>query len=62
MPNNFVSSFTVMRQKAEKLIEDGYTFKPSENQHRISIDKDLLLKLRSPLEEEHEIKVALKLA
>ncbi len=27
MPNNFTSSFTVMRQKAEKLIEDGYTFK-----------------------------------
>ncbi len=40
MPNNYVSSFTVMRQKAEKMIEDGYTFKPREDQLKLSIDKD----------------------
>jgi hypothetical protein len=27
MPNNFTSSFTVMRQKIEKMIEEGYSFK-----------------------------------
>ena len=26
LPNNFTGSFTVMRQKIEKLVDDGFTF------------------------------------
>lgn len=26
LPNNFTGSFTVMRQKIEKMVDDGYTF------------------------------------
>lgn len=28
LPNNFTGSFTVMRQKIEKMVDDGFTFLP----------------------------------
>eukprot|EP00347_Sterkiella_histriomuscorum_P021915 403332329 len=57
MPNNFTSSFTVMRQKIEKLVEDGYSFKKySKKQSPEKLDKEKLLQMKSPLEIVHEIK------
>ena len=44
MPSNFTSSFTVMRQKIEKMIEDGYSFKKfSKNESPNKFDKEQLL-------------------
>jgi hypothetical protein len=33
LPNNFTGSFTVMRQKIEKLVDDGYSFLKWEERH-----------------------------
>ena len=51
MPNNFTSSFTVMRQKIEKMIEDGFSFKNNVVEDSPEQKKELVL---SPLELIHE--------
>lgn len=42
MPNNFTNSFTVMRAKLEKQIEEGASFK--NNQEKVkTVEKETLL-------------------
>jgi hypothetical protein len=50
MPPNFVSSFSVIRAKMEKLIEDGFSFKiPEKKASKIERKEPVL----SPLEMIH---------
>lgn len=39
LPNNFTGSFTVMRQKIEKLVDDGYTFTKFEDAQKNMLEK-----------------------
>jgi hypothetical protein len=53
MPNNFTSSFMVMRQKIEKMIEDGFSFKNNSLEETKDSRKELV---KSPIEQIHEQK------
>lgn len=50
MPTNLTSSFTVMRHKIEKLVEEGLTFKPDTKDSPQKLSKDEMLMQKSPLE------------
>ncbi|CDW77892.1 glutathione peroxidase [Stylonychia lemnae] len=56
MPTNYTSTFTVVRQKIEKLVDEGYSFKQQEKQKPEKIDKQAILQLKSPIEKIHEEK------
>jgi len=50
LPNNFTGSFTVMRQKIEKLVDDGYTFLKWEERQSEANKQNENRVLKSPLE------------
>lgn len=59
MPNNFTNSFTVMRQKIEKMIEEGFSFKNRVKEEEESNQKKILIK--SPIELIHEEKERIRM-
>jgi hypothetical protein len=53
LPNNSTGSFTVMRQKIEKLIDDGFTFNKWRDPAQVAEEQARALEsrvLKSPLE------------